>query len=71
MEVPSSPSIRNFIPNHRQAWSWPRFWTKNGFKLIDYMHAGTSREYYTNVIKHLRAAIKEKQRGKLATGVLL
>ena len=28
-------------------------------------------EYYANVIKQLRVAIKEKRRGKLAAGVLL
>ena len=41
--------------------------------LIDYKPAGTSStgEYYANVIKQLRVAIKEKRRGKLAAGVLL
>ena len=41
--------------------------------LIDYKPAGTSvtGEYYANVIKQLRVAIKEKRRGKLAAGVLL
>ena len=44
-----------------------------GIILIDYKPAGTSvtGEYYANVIKQLRVAIKEKQRGKLAAGVLL
>ena len=41
--------------------------------MIDYKPAGTSitGEYYANVIKQLRVAIKEKRRGKLAAGVLL
>ena len=49
------------------------FWDSKGIILIDYKPAGTSStgEYYANVIKQLRVAIKEKQRGKLATGVLL
>ena len=49
------------------------FWDSKGIILIDYKPAGTSvtREYYANVIKQLRVAIKEKRRGKLATGALL
>ena len=49
------------------------FWDSKGIILIDYKPAGTSvtREYYANVIKQLRVAIKEKRRGKLAAGVLL
>ena len=41
--------------------------------MIDYKPAGTSitGEYYANVIKQLRGAIKEKRTGKLAAGVLL
>ena len=41
--------------------------------MIDYKPASTSiiGKYYTNVIKQLRVAIKETQRGKLAAGVLL
>ena len=41
--------------------------------MIDYKPAGTSviGEYYANVIKQLRVAIKEKRRGQLAAGVLL
>ena len=41
--------------------------------LIDYKPAGTSvtGEYYANVIKQLRVAIKEKRKGKRAAGVLL
>ena len=47
-------------------------WDSKGIILIDYKPAGTSfTEYYTNVIKQLRVAIKEKRRGKLAAGVLL
>ena len=49
------------------------FWDSKGIILIDYKPAGTSitGEYYANVIKQLRAAIKEKRRGKLTAGVLL
>ena len=48
------------------------FWDAKRIILIDYKPAGTSvtGEYYANVIKQLRVAIKEKQRGKLAAGVL-
>ena len=44
------------------------FWDSKGIILIDYKPAGTSitGEYYANVIKQLRVAIKEKRRGKLA-----
>ena len=49
------------------------FWDSKGIILIDYKPAGTSitGEYYANVIKQLRVAIKEKRRGKLAAGILL
>ena len=49
------------------------FWDSTGIILIDYKPAGTSitGEYYANVIKQSRVAIKEKRRGKLATDVLL
>ena len=49
------------------------FWDSKGIILIDYKPAGTSitGDYYANVIKQLRVAIKEKRRGKLAAGVLL
>ena len=49
------------------------FWDSKGIILIDYKPAGTSvtGEYYANVIKQLRIAIKEKRRAKLAAGVLL
>ena len=49
------------------------FWDSKWIILIDYKPAGTSLtgEYYANVIKQLWVAIKEKQRGKLAAGVLL
>ena len=49
------------------------FLDSKGIILIDYKPAGTSitGEYYANVIKQLRVAIKEKRRGKLAAGVLL
>ena len=49
------------------------FWDSKGIILIDNKPVGTSitGEYYANVIKQLRVAIKEKRRGKLAAGVLL
>ena len=49
------------------------FWDSKGIILIDYKPAGTSNtgEYYANVIKQLRVAIKEKRAGKLPAGVLL
>ena len=49
------------------------FWDSKGIILIDYKPACTSitGEYYANVIKQLRVAIKENRRGKLAAGVLL
>ena len=49
------------------------FWDSKGIILIDYKPAGTSitGEYYANVIKQLRVAIKEKWREKLAASVLL
>ena len=42
------------------------FWDSKGIILIDYKPAGTSitGEYYANVIKQLRVAIKEKKKGK-------
>ena len=42
------------------------FWDSKGIILIDYNPAGTSiaGEYYANVIKQLRVAIKEKTKGK-------
>ena len=49
------------------------FRDSKGNILTDYKPAGTSitGEYYANVIKQLRVAIKEKRRGKQAAGVLL
>ena len=49
------------------------FWGSKGIILIDYKPAGTSitGDYYANVNKQLRVAIKEKRRGKLAAGILL
>ena len=42
------------------------FWDSKGIILRDYKPAGTSitGEYYANVIKQLRVAIKEKMKGK-------
>ena len=42
------------------------FWDFKGTILIDYKPAGTSviGEYYANVIKQLRVAIKEKNEGE-------
>ena len=49
------------------------FWDSKGIILIDYKPAGTSitGQYYANVIKQLRVAIKETTKGKLTAGVLL
>ena len=49
------------------------FWGLKGIILTDYKPAGTSitGEYYANVIKQVRIAIKEKRWGKLSAGVLL
>ena len=42
------------------------FWDSKGIILIDYKPAGTliTGEYYANVIKQLKVAIKEKTKGK-------
>ena len=42
------------------------FWDSKGIILIDYKSAGTSvtGEWYVNVIKQLRVAIKERTKGK-------
>ena len=63
------PHLRNFVPKVMAT----AFWNSKGIILIDYKPAGASitGEYYANVIKQLRVAIKEKRRGKLAAGVLL
>ena len=49
------------------------FWDSKGIILTDYKPTGTSitGEYYANVIKQLRVAIKEKRRGQLAADVFL
>lgn len=49
------------------------FWDCKGILLIDYLEKGktVTGEYYANVLKQLREAIKEKRRGKLASKVLL
>ena len=49
------------------------FWDSKGVILVDYKPAGTSitGAYYAELTKQLRVAIREKRRGKLATGVLL
>ena len=49
------------------------FWDSKGVILINHKPASTSitGEYYANVIKQLRIAIKEKRRVKLAASVLL
>jgi len=48
------------------------FWDAEGIVLIDYLeHGSTITEiYYTDLIEKVRAALKEKRRGKLRRGVL-
>jgi histone-lysine N-methyltransferase SETMAR len=49
------------------------FWVSEGLLLIDYLPRGVTvtGEYYSNLLRRLRDAIKEKRRGKLGKGVLL
>lgn len=49
------------------------FWDYQGILLIDYKDkcVNITGAYYANILWQLRAAIKEKRRGKLAKGVLL
>lgn len=49
------------------------FWDYKGILLIDYKEKGVNitGTYYSNILRQLREAIKEKRRGKLAKGVLL
>ena len=71
---PSSPPPKKFRTQPSASKVMAKvFWDSKGIILIDYKPAGTSitGEYYANVIKQLRVAIKEKRRGKLAAGVLL
>ena len=71
---PSSPPPKKFRtqPSSSKVMATV-FWDSKGFILIDYKPTGTSitGEYYANVIKQLRVAMKEKRKGKLAAGVLL
>ena len=48
------------------------FWDAKGFAFINYHHIGRTinREYYANLLKELREAIKAKCPRKLTTGVL-
>ena len=70
---PGSPPPKKFRTQPSASKVMTLFWDSKGIILIDYKPAGTSitEEYYANVIKQLRVAIKEKRRGKLAAGVLL
>ena len=74
MKCPGSPPPKKFRtqPSASKVMATV-FWDSKGVILIDYKPAGTSvtGEYYANVIKQLRVAMKEKRRGKLAAGVLL
>lgn len=49
------------------------FWDCQGLLLIDYMPHKTTinAEYYAQLLKKLRSAIKEKRRGKLSKGIFL
>ena len=71
---PGSPAPKKFrtLPSASKVMA-TLFWDSKGIILIDYKPADTSitGEYYANVIKQLRVAIKEKWRGKLAAGVLV
>ncbi|XP_066270858.1 histone-lysine N-methyltransferase SETMAR-like [Branchiostoma lanceolatum] len=49
------------------------FWDSEGVIMIDYLQKGQTinGEYYASELRQLKAAIKEKRRGKLRAGVLL
>jgi [histone H3]-lysine36 N-dimethyltransferase SETMAR len=49
------------------------FWDSKGILMIDYLPGKTTMNgpYYAELMKKLRAAIKEKRRGKLTRGILL
>jgi histone-lysine N-methyltransferase SETMAR len=49
------------------------FWVSEGILLIDYLPRGVTviGEYYSNLLRRLRDAIKEKRRGKLRKDVIL
>ena len=48
-------------------------WDSDGVLMIDYLERGktVTGVYYTELIRKLRSAIKEKRRAKLSHGVLL
>ena len=48
------------------------FWDSKGVVFVDYLPKGQTinGEYYANLLRQLREAIKEKRRGKLTKGVL-
>ena len=73
-KCPGSPPPKKFCTQQSASKVMATvFWDSKGIILIDYKPAGTSLtgEYYANIIKQLRVAIKEKRRGKLAACVLL
>ncbi|XP_063386186.1 histone-lysine N-methyltransferase SETMAR-like [Cydia fagiglandana] len=49
------------------------FWDIEGILMIDYLPKRTTMnaEYYSNLLRQLRDAIKEKRRGKLSKGTLM
>jgi len=49
------------------------FWDAEGIVLIDYLEHGSTitETYYTDLIEKVRAALKDKRRGKLRRGVLI
>ena len=64
-KCPGSPPPKKFRTQPSASKVMARvFWDSKGIILIDYKPAGTSitGEYYANVIKQLRVAIKEKRR---------
>ena len=48
------------------------FWDAEGTVLVDYLEHGSTitGPYYTDQVGQIRAALKEKRRGKLRRGVL-
>lgn len=49
------------------------FWDSEGVLLVDFLHKGSTvtGAYYSQLLRALRDAIKQKRRGKLTRGVLL
>lgn len=70
---PSSPPVKKFrVARTAGKVMASVFWDSEGIVFIDYMPKGQTitGHYYANLIPKVREAIKEKRRGKLASGVL-